>query len=96
MGVKDLLSFLRTKCPQVFTSAPPTSLYIVDVAIFMHKFIHAEGCVHMENICNRFADLYATLGNSIFIFDGKKLEAKNLERQRRIEVSKRSTELFKE
>ena len=96
MGVKDLLGLLRSKCPQVFKSCPAASQYIVDVAIFMHKFIHAEGKVHIDNICERFLDLAQTLQNPIFVFDGKKLDAKNLERQKRIEISKRSHELWKE
>lgn len=96
MGVKDLLGLLRSKCPQVFKSVPSASRYIVDVAIFMHKFIHAEGKVHMDNICERFFDLSQTLHNPIFVFDGKKLDAKNLERQKRILVSQRSHELWKE
>lgn len=87
MGIKGLIPFLKSKCTfkeWSFGSEKITSA--IDVPIFAHKFIYVERTY--KRLEAKFIEFGLELRSKniepIFVFDGEKLELKDLERAKRL------------
>lgn len=93
MGIKGLSAFLKKHAPTAFAGHPVPKRYpeerkiAVDVSLFLHKFFYAVGPNH---ISSSFLELRKNmlLANMkpLWVFDGKPLDLKSEERQKRTDL----------
>lgn len=89
MGIKGLSAFLKGKAPIAMAGAPVVRLstpqaVAVDVPIFLHKFFFSVGRSQLDVSFRRLRQsLHDMNMTPIWVFDGKRLDLKDGERQRR-------------
>ena len=86
MGINKLIPFLKEKglLKPFDTTWPENCKVAVDVPIFAHKFIYAERTYEgLERKLIEFAHSLKATCEPIFVFDGDRLQLKDLERERR-------------
>ena len=89
MGIKNLNKFLRTKCPDVFTTINLADFAYKKVAVDVSLYLHKYKAVCGENWLTAFLNLIISLRRNnihiVFIFDGKAIPEKALEQNKRKE-----------